>query len=773
MKRLSLIALLLCAMPAWAQHAMTHGPTLRVDSLVLPPARAHAMMFAPQTWYVRADGGPSYYVGLAGDSCDGKADTALVVSAGANQSCAFNDFRYLYSNNNSTALAWKMVGGDTAIVRGCHALPGQSNPSNPACRIGSDNANDNNSWCGPFGTSSNNCYPPQIPAGTSGAHTRFLSTCAAAGNCQIGSETNPKLYASNLTQLFGGFALFITLDFANTQYVDFEGFEFTAHNGACSTLGSPELGGGCATSQPYSDYANYGIRTNNTSANITFQDDYIHGFNASGLWGPIGGLINMLRTFVGFNAFAGWNFDDGSGTPDAAGSALNWTHTIWEGNGCQEEYPIVDSFPAVRCWDDGSGGFGDAISGQGGAGMGSILTSLYMNDYQAILNTKDGFIGPHVCPTTMTIINSVSAFNMGEQWKWGACVGTAQTLLFENNLTVSGGARMSAAMSPGPFGLTAPTGYNTYLGDFNRGGGVISSVISAGSNWMIANSTFISPGLGMVVLNSSCPTGTSGCTSNIHWYNIVLLTYPNIPPVSFGGSSQTLFYNVTNPSDITIDCDHEVEYGGGLVGNCVTDPTINVTAGAGVIFTDPFLLNEPPQSATAQSALDVFTLAQGSTSFTPTGSSPMLSTGTTPAPATDYFGVTQTSPPTIGAVVQSGTPTAATPTFSPGVPYTGTATTVTLASATFDAVICYTTDGSTPAAATPGTCSAGTTYSGPFAVATTTTVKALATETAFLNSGVAVGLYTIVAPTPPNIGGSGNLQLSGCVSTGGAANPCP
>lgn len=92
-----------------------------------------------------------------------------------------------------------------------------------------------------------------------------------------------------------------------------------------------------------------------------------------------------------------------------------------------------------------------------------------------------------------------------------------------------------------------------------------------------------------------------------------------------------------------------------------------------------------------------------------------------------------------------GTPTAATPTFSPTAPYTGTAISVTIASTTGGAALCYTLDGSTPLAATPGTCSHGTTYSGPVSISTTATLSAIATESGFINSSVASGVYTITA----------------------------
>lgn len=84
---------------------------------------------------------------------------------------------------------------------------------------------------------------------------------------------------------------------------------------------------------------------------------------------------------------------------------------------------------------------------------------------------------------------------------------------------------------------------------------------------------------------------------------------------------------------------------------------------------------------------------------------------------------------------------AATPTFSPA-PGSYTATqSVTLACATSGASIYYTTNGSTPT-------TSSTLYTGAISVASTTTIKAIATATGYTQSGVASGTYTIsVAPT--------------------------
>lgn len=100
---------------------------------------------------------------------------------------------------------------------------------------------------------------------------------------------------------------------------------------------------------------------------------------------------------------------------------------------------------------------------------------------------------------------------------------------------------------------------------------------------------------------------------------------------------------------------------------------------------------------------------------------------------------------TAGIVNAAGSNQVAKPTDSPGAgTYTSTQT-VTLSDATAGSTICYTTDGSTPGAATPGTCDSSPTqtYSGGFSVAATTTVKAIGTKAAMINSGVLTSIYTI------------------------------
>jgi glucosylceramidase len=97
------------------------------------------------------------------------------------------------------------------------------------------------------------------------------------------------------------------------------------------------------------------------------------------------------------------------------------------------------------------------------------------------------------------------------------------------------------------------------------------------------------------------------------------------------------------------------------------------------------------------------------------------------------------------SAVASGTftinlPAAATPTFSPAGGTFTVAQSITITDATPGATIHYTVDGSTPTAGSAN-------YSAPVAVATTTTIQAIATASGFSPSTVGSAVYTINIPT--------------------------
>jgi hypothetical protein len=593
------------------------------------------------TWFVRPDGGTRFSANVPNGQCNGTSDAAYQ-GTGVDQNCAFNDVRYLWSDNSGAQNAWVIAGGDTVVIRGCAALASQTNASNPDCRLGYDNATNGNApnfWCG-YGNANSTCFNPPIPAGTAAQPTRILGGCAYGTYSCTPINNNYPYGPTNETQLFGGFGLAWAFNLESTNNVDIEGIELTTHNGVCSaSTGVPAYPRSCSTGVPYDDFADNGFLTNNATANIVFQDVYVHGFSSSGLNGPIGGPITMTRMFVGFNAFAGWNFDDGNGTANGVGASLTANYVTMIFNGCYEQYPITATYPAQVCYDTNSGGFGDSWSGQGTAGQGAMLTSFTCNYCVDDYNTKDGFIGPHIIIPTLTITNSVAIGNMGSNWKWGGSDGFPNTTTFENNLTVNNCTRMRQPMAG------VPSTYNMYLTGFCRAGGNgMASVIPIGSTWNLQNNTFITAQ--QIALYVACSGTDTSCAATINSTNNVFLGYadPNNP---YGAGDVPTLYFLS--AGIVLNTSHNDEFG-------MKDGTCPSTTNS-VICSDPLLLNEPAQPWVSEAALDVFNPFVAGNSFYPSSSSPLRGGGVQiPGLTTDYYGVTRPTPPDLGAVVYAPAP---------------------------------------------------------------------------------------------------------------------
>jgi hypothetical protein len=172
------------------------------------------------------------------------------------------------------------------------------------------------------------------------------------------------------------------------------------------------------------------------------------------------------------------------------------------------------------------------------------------------------------------------------------------------------------------------------------------------------------------------------------------------------------------------------------------------------------------------SATYVITLGQVATpTFSPAAgtytAAQQVTISTTTAGATIYY-TTNGSTPTTGSTVYSGPITvsstqtlsaiavltnysnsavatalftisqtqAATPTFTPAAGNYASAQNVTIATTTPSATIYYTTNGSTPT-------TSSNVYTGPISVATSQTIKAIATASGFANSAIASAAYTI------------------------------
>ena len=454
------------------------------------------------TWFIRPDGGDR-------KQCTGTVDAAYR-GKGSKQPCAFNHPYYLFTNGEYNNKAWVVEGGDTIIVRGGPYRMGYKGPE----------AKD---YWGNCPGDPYNCSMPPLPSGTIDHPTRLLGE-----NFQ---SCNKK------TQLFGGYALGTVINLQGSKNVDVECLELTDH-GQCTRTGAGHPASeGCNSGYPLSDYAGSGIVTNNETADVLLKNLDIHGFVSEGISGAIGGAITADAVRVAFNGSAGWDFDDGRGTKSASDAIVHASYLDVEWNGCNEEYPITHAIPAFSCFDQESGGYGD--------GVGTPNTTLNFTCDHCIFryNTQDGLDLLHVGGSMITVTNSVSYGNMGQQWKMGAM----HKVVFQNNLTVHNCRRMSAAM-PG-----APESYHRYLSLFCRaaGDGIAFSVNDSGT-YIFQNNSFA--GYGAVSYDINC-SGT--CTkANIVFQNNLHVGYKD--PVR--GELPAIFYTTDLPRNPFIAKDHNIYF---------------------------------------------------------------------------------------------------------------------------------------------------------------------------------------------------------------------
>jgi hypothetical protein len=446
-----------------------------------------------ETWYIRPDGGSRHTAGQPGGQCDGKAD-APYSGHGVNQHCAFKDYRYLYDDTSWNNSAWAISGGDTVIIRG------------GPWRVGfNQGVSAKDVWCAGSGNPYN-CGNPAIPAGTPEHHTRILGENYAS--CGAGKKT----------QLFGGYGLGAVLGLGNTHYVDIECIELTRHS-QCIKFGVPAIPGGCRTDYPLDDYSDNGIGTNNQTHDILLQDVWIHGFTSRGIIGSIGGTVTATRVDISTNGAAGWDFDDGRGTPSING-AINLSYVTIEWNGCNQAWP---SGTVLNCYSQSTGGYGDGIGSPGG----TCLTS-HVDHSTFRYNTQDGFDMLHndAGNCSLSITDSASYGNLGAQFKWGSNDNPA---VFTNNLVLANCTRLSA-----PFpGL--PGNYNANLPDVCRAQDAIALNLHNGGTLLMANNTIVS--YSPTTFDIDCGDVPNCPTATFIFKNNIVIGYDNPGTYNLGGKA--------------------------------------------------------------------------------------------------------------------------------------------------------------------------------------------------------------------------------------------
>lgn len=572
------------------------------------------------TWYIRPDGGTRFSANAKKGQCDGTGDAGYS-GKGVNQHCAFNDYRYLWDDRASYGVSkWVISGGDIIILRG------------GPWRVGFDQgASSNDVWCfggsGPF-----SCTNPTIPAGTPSQHTRILGENYAS--CSNGNVSD----RSKMTQIFGGFGVFTPLDIQGTQNLDVQCLEITRHS-QCTLSGSPTIPASCSKSLPVDDFDSDGIEENSATANVNLTDLWIHGHPGRGIKGPIGGVITATRVDISYNGQAGWDFDDGNGTPFGSGAVWNFSYSTIEWSGCNQEYPIVHIYPAASCYGQSNEGYGDGVGTAPGQGL-----DVFIDHSTFRYNVQDGEDFGHVDvgSHTFSITNSMSFANGGGQFKWG---WGFTKINFENNLVLANCRRMSAPIDG------APTSFNASLGDFCRANDALSFNFQNGTQALFANNTIVS--YAPTTFDMKCvpitAQGQTNCSTAVFTLsNNIVRGYKN-PAYDYGGNNGPGAFCGAHCNDSTqnigkINRDHNIFYG--LRGSCIANtqtPGSDSGTSTNESCSDAQFVNEPTVY-TGESQLDNF-------DFDLTSSSPARQAGTTiQGLAKDINDLLRPSPPSLGAL---------------------------------------------------------------------------------------------------------------------------
>jgi hypothetical protein len=570
-KALPAFLALLLLLPMQLSHAQTH-------TRILPEFKAALSSvpeFTSNTWYVRPDGGPRDSPGRRANGlpsiCDGKADAAPVGTA-QGQHCAFNDYRYLWDDQTYNNDAWVIAGGDTVILRGG---PWRVGWDAATCPVDS-NGNAITKGCGAgytWATGGAAVQNPIIPAGNASQHTRILG------------ENFASCSATNKTQIFGGFGIVTPLDLSGAQFLDVQCLEITRHSN-CIWFGSPAVPSGCPGQNPVADFDSDGIHTNVQTHDVLLQDLWIHGHTGRGIKGPIGsGPVTCERCDIAYNGAAGWDFDDGNGTPNAPGATWNFFDSTIEYSGCNQDYP--DQSHAISCYSQSTAGYGDGV----GTPTGTCLNA---NVNQSIFrfNTQDALDLGHIDTGTcaLSIANSVAYGNSGGTFKWGPNESPA---VLTNNTIVANCLRMSAPIDG------QPGSYNAHLGDFCRAEDAVSFNFRQGGTATLTNNTIIT--YAPTTFDVAC-WDPSCSASRLTASNNIVLGYDNPVTYNLGGKigGPGLFF-FQQPIG-TVTRANNVYFG---VRGCSTGIATEQCA-------DPKFVNEP--AFVAESSLDGFntTLQSGS-----------------------------------------------------------------------------------------------------------------------------------------------------------------
>lgn len=564
------------------------------------------------TWYVRPDGGARFSSNQPTGQCDGATDASYASTGGTgvNQHCAFNDVRMLWQDGSYTtgttfpSWGWIGAGGDTYIIRG-------SIGTGVSYRVGATTLTGlpYDGW-GIAGNSSASGAPPP-PSGTAAQHTSILGE--NFGSCQ--SQTAR-------AQLHGGSGVGTVLALNGVSYVDVACLDITDFS-ACGRS-NQALNCEDANGTNVQDYASNGISVNNTTTHVTLTNVRLHGLAGAGIFGATGDGVVLSHVDIVGNANSGWNADDNSGTT-GVGSLLVQNYSII-GNGCAEEYPVVDPMPYGDCTDQSSGGYGD---GFGTATVASAAPGWQVRFDQGTVayNTQDGLDGLHISGpgSTLTVTRNLLYGSEGQQLKVGGATLTAQ-----NNLIVGNCEAMTQGPIPG-----FPVGFGKVLAAPCRAGNTAVVInVTPGDPAIFQNNTIFEGG--SIGVEVEYATSDIGATNTLQYNNNLSFGFFNAGATANATTifSSTDLNMLTNPG---ASWSNNETFGQRANWTC---PHAGETA---AVCVDPGLVDETYHT------FGYGNMAPASASSAVVGKGVALASVTT-----DYAGTVRPATPSIGALEFAG-----------------------------------------------------------------------------------------------------------------------
>lgn len=457
------------------------------------------------TYYIREDGGTT-------TECVGSTD-APYPGSGSSQACAWNHPYWAIPPTSGTK---NISAGDTLIINSTTGAGYQMGIADGNSHRAERNANACDE------AFAFDCFMQTVPSGIDiNNRTKIYGQ-----GWDTGCANPPELWGSGRTQMI--------LNLGGSDHLDIRCLEVTDRHAGVAPGGDGHPNS-CRGSFPYTQNSSgweMGVKGNGNT-NVKFQDIYIHGLCRDGM--RVGNADNwdLDGVVVQGNGWAGWSADVAAGDESLDNISIDTSKFEW--TGCVEEYPIVNSDVQDRmtnCQDP----FGDGF-GQGNGSCGTIT----INDSSFSYNSSDGLDLLHCTGgqgvDSVNIKRSLFSSNAGAQLK----VGGGMNMTVEDSVIIGACNYFSESGKVCSF---------SDCGGFNHcraNGDVIAATFNAGTEVKINNSTIVSEGGSIFLVQGNQGSGSCDGTEVYEVSNSIILGEEFA--IKTPAQKTNLFYNCGSPGE--------------------------------------------------------------------------------------------------------------------------------------------------------------------------------------------------------------------------------